>query len=122
MQMLKNAEIDGTNITLQVEYAGYPWWLILSRGAGNDAEVWSRIFDNRSEAEKLYDFMAMHFAHAHLKRMIGDEERYARLLKLLGDLEDDPFFRQAVRAKNDRLVESLLGGILEQSEEAEAMV
>jgi hypothetical protein len=116
MKMLRHAEIDGTSITLQVEHAGYPWWLIANRGTGENAEVWSRIFDNRPEAEKLYDFMAIHFAHDYLKRIIGDEERYLRMLKLLVDLQNDPFFCRAVKDKNERLVESLLGGILEDSE------
>jgi hypothetical protein len=116
MKMLRQAEIDGTNVTLQVEHKGFPWWLVVSRGAGKNAEVWSKIFGNQFEAEKVYDFIGMRFAHDHLKRIIGDEERYARLLKLLGDLQNDPFFCQAVRGKNERLVESLWAGILEDSE------
>jgi hypothetical protein len=117
MRMIQQTEIDGEHITLQVEHAGFPWWLIVHR----DKEIWSKIFDSQFEAEQAFERVAMGLAHDHLKRTIGDDARYARVLKLLGALEDDPFFRQAVRAKNDRLVESLLGGILEQSEEAEAM-
>jgi hypothetical protein len=121
MIMLQHAEIDGTHVTLQVEHQGFPWWLVVNRGAGKSAEVWSRVFDNRPEAEKLYDFMAIHFAHDYLKRIIGDEERYARLLQLLVDLQNDPFFCRAVKEKQERLVESLLGSILEQSEQAETV-
>jgi hypothetical protein len=116
MKMLQHAEIDGTQVTLHVENQGFPWWLVVNRGAGKDAEVWSRIFDNEWEALQLYDFLSLHFAHDHLKKIIGDEARYMRVLKLLATLEEDRFFRQAVRAKNERLVESLLGGILEDSE------
>jgi hypothetical protein len=122
MKMLQQAEIDGTNITLQVEHAGYPWWLVVNRGAGKNAEVWSRIFDNRPEAEKVYDFLATRFAHDYLKKVIGDDERYVRLLKLLVNLQNDPFFCRAVKAKNqERLIESLLSGILDESENAEAL-
>jgi hypothetical protein len=116
MKMLRSTEVDGTNIMLQVERAGYPWWLVVNRGTGEKGEVWTKIFDNEWEAVNLYDFLSLHFAHDHLKKIIGDEERYARVLKLLATLEEDRFFRQAVRAKNERLVESLLGGILEDSE------
>lgn len=116
MKMLRSTEVDGTNIMLQVERAGYPWWLVVNRGTGEKGEVWTKIFDNEWEAVNLYDFLSLHFAHDHLKKIIGDEERYERVLKLLATLEEDRFFRQAVRAKNERLVESLLGGILEDSE------
>jgi hypothetical protein len=122
MKMLKKVEIDGTNITLQAAHSGYPWWLIVSRGARKDAEIWSKIFDNQFEAERVYDFLALRFAHDHLKRIIGDDERYARILKRLEELEDDPFFRLAVRNKNEHLIESLLGWILEQSEVSQAVV
>ena len=116
--MLRSTEIDGTNITLQVEHAGYLWWLIANRGAGKDAEIWSRVFDNRHAAEEAYDVLGLRFAHDYLKKVIGDDERYTRLMRLLGDLENDVFFRRAVHAKSERLIESLLGGILEESEEA----
>ena len=116
MKMLRQAEIDGMNFTLQVERKGYPWWLVINRGVGETAEVWTKIFDNQFEAERVFDFLGMHFAHDYLKRIIGDEERYARVLKLLAELEDDPFFRGAVRAGNQgRLIEGLLTGILEES-------
>ncbi len=119
--MLRQIEIDGMNLVLQVERKGHPWWLIVNRGAGENAEVWSKIFGNRFEAEKVFDFLGMRFAHDYLKKIIGDEERYVRLLKLLGDLENDPFFCRAVKEKQERLVESLLGGILEESEAPEAV-
>jgi hypothetical protein len=122
MKMLRHAEIDGTNLTLQVEHKGFPWWLVVNRGAGKDAEVWSKIFDNEWEALKVYDFLGLRFAHDHLRKIIGDEARYVRVLRLLADLEGDPFFRRAVRSKNqERLVESLLAGILEESEAPEAV-
>ena len=116
MRMLRQIEIDGMNFVLQVERKGFPWWLVISRGAGETAECWSKIFDNEWEAVRVYDYLGLHFAHDYLRKIIDDEERYARVLKLLGDLENDPFFRQAVRAKNDRLVESLLTGVLDDSE------
>jgi hypothetical protein len=118
MKMLRHSEIDGTNVTLQVERKGFPWWLVVSRGAGETAEVWTKIFDNEWEAVNVYDFLALRFGHDHLGRIIGDKARCQRVLKLLADLEADPFFRKAVRAKQDRLVESLLTGILEDSETA----
>lgn len=119
--MLRQIEIDGTNLMLQVERKGWPWWLIVNRGAGETAECWSKIFDNEWEAVNVYDFLGLRFAHDHLKRIIGDEERYARLLHLLRELENDPFFCRAVKEKQERLVESLLGGILEESEAPEAV-
>jgi hypothetical protein len=122
MKMLRHTEIDGTNITLQVEHAGYPWWLIASRGAGKDGECWSKIFDNQPEAEKVYDVLALRFAHDYLKRVINDDDRFARMMRLLADLESDPFFCRAIKAGNQgRLIESLLSGILEESEEVETV-
>jgi hypothetical protein len=121
MKMLRHAEIDGTNLALQVERKGFPWWLVVSRGAGETAEVWTKIYDNQFEAEKLYDFLGLRFARDYLKRIIGDEERSVRLLHLLGELENDPFFCRAVKEKQERLVESLLAGILEESEAPEAV-
>lgn len=121
MKMLRHAEIDGTHLALQVERKGYPWWLVVNRGAGETAEVWTKIFDNEWEAVKVYDFLGLRFAHDYLKRIIGDEERYVRLLRLLGELQNDPFFCRAVKEKQERLVESLLGGILEESEAPEAV-
>jgi hypothetical protein len=120
--MLRQIEIDGMNFVLQVERKGWPWWLIVNRGAGETAECWSKIFDNEWEAVKVYDFLGLRFAHDYLRKIIGDEARFVRVLRLLADLEGDPFFRQAVRSKNqERLVESLLGGILEESEAPEAV-
>jgi hypothetical protein len=116
--MLRQIEIDGMNLMLQVERKGWPWWLIVNRGAGETAECWSKIFDNEWEAVNVYDFLGLRFAHDYLERIIGDNARCQRVLKLLADLEADPFFRKAVRAKQDRLVESLLTGILEDSETA----
>ncbi len=107
MKMLRHTEIDGTNITLQVEHAGYPpWWLIVNRGAGENGEMWSRIFDNHPEAVKLFDFLALRFAHGHLKKVIGDEERFARLMRLLADLESDPFFLQGCKGEKSGATDS----------------
>jgi hypothetical protein len=118
--MLRQIEIDGMNLILQVERKGWPWWLIVNRGAGETAECWSKIFDNEWEALEVYDFLGLRFAHDYLRKIIGDQERYVRVLRLLGELENDPFFCRAVRGKNERLVESLLAGILEDSETATA--
>jgi hypothetical protein len=111
MIMLKHAEVGNIDVSLYVEHAGSPFWLIVTKGR----EVKSQIFDDRAFAEGAFDRVAMNFSFEHLKEIIGDEARYLRLLTLLNQRLKDSEFLAVVKSAAR---EPVLARLLEDSEVA----
>ena len=91
-------------------------------GRGRNRRGVDKNFRQPIRGGEVYDFLGLRFAHDYLKRIIGDKERYARVLKLLAELEDESFFPRG-RPSKIRSGSSKACGpeSLEESEQPEAV-
>ena len=112
MIMLKHAEVGNVDIQLHAENAGQPFWLIVTKGR----EMTSKIFDDRAFAEGAFDAVAFQFAYDDLKTVIGDEDRFVRLLAGLNRAQRDADFVALVKAHDEAALEPALLRLLEESE------
>lgn len=83
MIVLRSQEVNGIKLSLSVDNSGGPFWLIASRGVKPHGEVSTRVYDARADAEQAFSALEFNFLLDELQQVIGDDEVFVRVLKLL---------------------------------------
>jgi hypothetical protein len=114
--VFREKEINGLKLALAVEHSGSPFWLIATRGIKRNAEVFRRIYDERVEAERAYNYVAVRLAFDRLREVIGDDDVFVRLLKGLRRAEQDPAFIALVTSDDDAALTARLRVLFAEAE------